>query len=123
MAKNPTILVLNGPNLNMLGVREPGIYGHATLASIDADLHALAGELGISVSCRQSNHEGQLVDWIQGAPIRRGATACSSRRASSRRSEPPGANTAPLALVSMMSIWCTSTCRIVITLFNRCTIV
>ena len=61
------VLVLHGPNLNMLGVREPGIYGHATLASIDSDLATLAGQLGLSVTCRQSNHEGQLVDWIQGA--------------------------------------------------------
>ena len=59
------VLVLHGPNLNMLGVREPGVYGHATLASIDASLQALAVELGLSVECRQSNHEGQLVDWIQ----------------------------------------------------------
>ncbi len=61
------VLVLHGPNLNMLGVREPGIYGHATLASIDTDLATLAGQLGLAVTCRQSNHEGQLVDWIQGA--------------------------------------------------------
>ncbi|MBK6808939.1 MAG: type II 3-dehydroquinate dehydratase [Sandaracinaceae bacterium] len=63
----PAVLVLHGPNLNMLGVREPGIYGHATLASIDADLATLAGQLSLAVTCRQSNHEGQLVDWIQGA--------------------------------------------------------
>lgn len=61
------VLVLHGPNLNMLGVREPGIYGHATLASINADLETLAGQLDLTVTCRQSNHEGQLVDFIQGA--------------------------------------------------------
>ena len=66
-ATQPAVLVLHGPNLNMLGVREPGIYGHATLASIDADLATLAGQLSLAVTCRQSNHEGQLVDWIQGA--------------------------------------------------------
>lgn len=66
-AAERAVLVLHGPNLNMLGVREPGIYGHATLASIDADLGTLATELGLRVTCRQSNHEGQLVDWIQGA--------------------------------------------------------
>lgn len=68
--RSPAVLVLHGPNLNMLGVREPGIYGHATLASIDAALATLAGALGLEVECRQSNHEGQLVDWIQSAPPR-----------------------------------------------------
>ena len=67
---SPAVLVLHGPNLNMLGVREPGIYGHATLASIDAALATLAGALGLEIECRQSNHEGQLVDWIQSAPPR-----------------------------------------------------
>ena len=67
---SPAVLVLHGPNLNMLGVREPGIYGHATLASIDAALATLAGALGLELECRQSNHEGQLVDWIQTAPPR-----------------------------------------------------
>ncbi|MDQ2139231.1 type II 3-dehydroquinate dehydratase [Alcaligenaceae bacterium A4P071] len=61
------ILVLHGPNLNLLGKREPGIYGRLTLAEIDARLHALGTELGVTVSTYQSNHEGALVDRIQAA--------------------------------------------------------
>lgn len=65
MAKK--ILVLNGPNLNLLGLREPSVYGHTTLAQIDARLQVLATELGVSLSTFQSNHEGALVDRIQAA--------------------------------------------------------
>jgi 3-dehydroquinate dehydratase-2 len=61
------IHVLSGPNLNMLGRREPTIYGHTTLADIERALMARGAEAGGTVICRQSNHEGQLIDWIHEA--------------------------------------------------------
>lgn len=61
------VLILNGPNLNMLGIREPGTYGTTTLAEIEAMCVAEAETLGIAVACHQSNHEGELVTWIQQA--------------------------------------------------------
>jgi 3-dehydroquinate dehydratase-2 len=61
------IYVLNGPNLNLLGTREPEIYGLSTLADIEARLIAYGRECGIEVICRQSNIEGDLVSWIQDA--------------------------------------------------------
>ena len=61
------ILVIHGPNLNMLGMREPDIYGHQTLEEIDAALQALAGRLELEIETFQSNHEGHLVDKIQQA--------------------------------------------------------
>jgi len=61
------ILILHGPNLNLLGKREPAIYGGKTLSEIVQDLTKLAEELTLSIESRQSNHEGVLVDWIQGA--------------------------------------------------------
>jgi len=62
---NKTILILNGPNLNMLGVREPDIYGHQTLQDIKILCVEAAGEKAFTVDFRQSNHEGELVTWIQ----------------------------------------------------------
>ncbi len=61
------VMLLNGPNLNLLGMREPDVYGHQTLAGITADAQAHGAGLGLQVDCRQSNHEGQLVDWLQQA--------------------------------------------------------
>jgi 3-dehydroquinate dehydratase-2 len=65
MAKS--LLILHGPNLNLLGQREPDIYGHATLADIDATLTAMAAERGAVLRSFQSNHEGALVDRVQAA--------------------------------------------------------
>jgi 3-dehydroquinate dehydratase II len=63
----PMVLVLHGPNLNLLGTREPGVYGATTLAQIDAALAAEGEALGLAVTCRQSNHEGVLIDLLQEA--------------------------------------------------------
>lgn len=61
------VLILNGPNLNRLGKRQPEIYGSTTLADIETQLQLQAKELGITISCKQSNHEGELVEWIHEA--------------------------------------------------------
>ena len=61
------IFVLNGPNLNLLGLRQPEIYGRETLADVEASMTGLAAELALDLRFMQSNHEGQLVDWIQAA--------------------------------------------------------
>jgi len=58
---NPKIMVLNGPNLNLLGVRQPHIYGYETLADIEKRLHARSRSFGLAIDMRQSNHEGELV--------------------------------------------------------------
>jgi 3-dehydroquinate dehydratase-2 len=65
MAKR--VLILNGPNLNLLGTREPGIYGTSTLKDVQDTCEATGRELGLTVDFRQSNHEGELVSWIQEA--------------------------------------------------------
>ncbi|WP_341207534.1 type II 3-dehydroquinate dehydratase [uncultured Sphingomonas sp.] len=62
-----TVYVLNGPNLNLLGMREPDIYGHDTLDDIAGALEDRARALGLAIDMRQSNHEGHLVDWLHEA--------------------------------------------------------
>ena len=61
------VLVLNGPNLNLLGTREPDVYGSSTLQDVEQALQALAKQLGATADCRQSNQEGQLIDWLHDA--------------------------------------------------------
>ena len=60
-----TVLVINGPNLNLLGEREPEVYGHATLADLEDGCQVAAAALGLTADCRQSNHEGALIDWVR----------------------------------------------------------
>jgi 3-dehydroquinate dehydratase-2 len=67
MATLPTVYVLNGPNLNLLGLREPEVYGPDTLDDIAGRLEDRARELGLAVDIRQSNHEGHLIDWLHEA--------------------------------------------------------
>lgn len=62
-----TILIINGPNLNLFGTRQPEIYGHQTLADAEAACAALGGQADLKIDFRQTNHEGEMVDWIQEA--------------------------------------------------------
>jgi 3-dehydroquinate dehydratase II len=69
LAKRKTILVLNGPNLNLLGIREPAHYGHGTLDDLKSKVDAEAKALGVDIDFRQSNVEGELVSWVQEAGL------------------------------------------------------
>lgn len=62
-----TVYILNGPNLNLLGTRQPHIYGHVTLSDIEADCTTLGAELGVAIRFLQSNYEGQIIDWVHEA--------------------------------------------------------
>ncbi len=73
MAKKKKVLVLHGPNLNLLGKRQPEIYGRLTLGQINRKIRTLAKELGVEAEIRQSNSEGELVSWIQESPKQFGA--------------------------------------------------
>ncbi|MEP0940559.1 MAG: type II 3-dehydroquinate dehydratase [Rhizobiaceae bacterium] len=72
------IYVLNGPNLNLLGQREPGIYGAQTLADVEAECIAFGKEHGFDVICHQSNHEGELVGWIHEAGLKGSGVAINA---------------------------------------------
>ncbi len=64
---NPIVFVINGPNVNLLGTREPDVYGKTTFAELEAMCRKRASALGLTLEFRQSNHEGELVDWVQEA--------------------------------------------------------
>ena len=61
------MLLLNGPNLGRLGLREPDVYGSTTLAEVETACTALAGELGLELACRQTDHEGEMIGWVHEA--------------------------------------------------------
>ncbi|MGK5683411.1 type II 3-dehydroquinate dehydratase [Actinoplanes sp. URMC 104] len=72
----PSVLVLNGPNLNLLGTRKPEVYGSTTLADVEAMCRDAAGRHGLTAEFRQSNHEGQLIDWVHEFGARAKAGEC-----------------------------------------------
>ena len=88
MSKGPLVMVLNGPNLDRLGEREPEIYGTTTLAQLEEQIGARAGELGLDVTCLQSNDEHELIAAIAGAPARRVAAILINPAALSHFSYP-----------------------------------
>lgn len=71
-----SILVMNGPNLNLLGTRKPEVYGSTTLSDVEKQCQDVAGQLGLDLQFRQSNHEGRLIDWIHetGAEVKAGTS-------------------------------------------------
>ena len=77
-----TFWVLHGPNLNLLGQREPDIYGHDTLSDIHARCAARAQAFGLTVEARQSNHEGELIDWVHEVPAVMAMNICGFLAAS-----------------------------------------
>ena len=78
MAKKRKVLVLHGPNLNLLGKRQPEIYGRLTLEQINRKIRSLAKELKVEVEIRQSNSEGELINWIQESPKQFGAVVINA---------------------------------------------
>ena len=80
MAKKRRVLVLHGPNLNLLGKRQPEIYGRLTLEQINRKIRDLAQELGVEVNIRQSNSEGELVNWIQESSRQFGALVINAAK-------------------------------------------
>ena len=74
------VYVLNGPNLNLVGSREPEVYGRQTLSDIEKTVTARAKKLGLEVDFRQSNHEGELVDWVQEARSKSSGVIVNRRR-------------------------------------------
>ena len=84
---NPIVVVLNGPNLNLLGKREPEFYGRETLADVEAECRSVGKALGLSVEFHQSNREYEIIDWIHGARERAAGivTPTPSKRRLNRR--------------------------------------
>ena len=91
-----TIHVLNGPNLNLLGSREPEIYGRATLADVEKLCRATAKRHGLKMEFRQSNHEGEIIDWIQQARAKKAAGLVIN---------PAGYSHTSVAILDALSSW------------------